>query len=241
MKNLVLTLAFLPLFARAQEAPTEEKKEEKKFAFGISASADRCFRIMYSNPKTGKFGVCHYSDEKPIFGFTAGADFQWQIAKRWHLDAGLLYAKKGFKTKPFEFTHIIVIDPNDPAIPKKAQTFYHFSYMDIPMRVQYHFTTGKWQFYGIAGVSTNIFLSETTVSRREYADGKELVSKTNDNSNFARLNLAATGGLGLRLNLKNAFIKMEAVYRTSVTSFTNTDTHYYFNQAGIDIGYYWRF
>lgn len=241
MRKIILTLCLLPLFCAAQEEFTAVKKDSSKFAIGISASADRCFRLMYTNPVTGKFAVSRYADELPILGFTTGVNFQWRISKRWCMDAGMLYSLKGFKSDEYELGSFITIDPNDPAIPKTFQSVYHFTYVDIPVRMQFHFTTGKLQFYGLAGMSTNIFINETTISHKEFADGHKTTTKYNESGNFARVNLAATAGLGLKFNLKNSFIKLETVYRTSVTSITNTDVHYYLTQAGIDVGYYFRF
>lgn len=225
---IILFLTSIPLTAQTDST--------SRFSYGIAASADYCYRTLTSEPATEWIMDSRNAYEIPKIGFTAGLQARYMMNKRFSLDAGLLFADRGERSKDY----VLLYSQPDPAFPTKARFNYHYYYLDVPVTASYFFTIGnKSRIYLSAGIAPNIFLAYNNAATLTYAD--ERTEKENNkitgNSIFNPVTVSFVGGVGFSTSFgKHLGLNIQPVYRRSFMSIVkDTSIDQFLYSGGLEV------
>ncbi len=227
-------LISFPLLGYCQSADDSERK----FSVGLSFSPDYCYRSIISDKSSVNDIICKNRDsiEIPKYGFTSGISLKYRLNKTISLESGVFYSEKGEKTKSIALKSDI-----DEGF-AKLKLIYHYSYLDIPLKVNINLLTSKLKVYISAGLVANIFMSNKNISYVEYTDGSTKSFSNNYNNEYNRLALSFIAGLGLSYDISDKFTcKFEPSYKRFITSATNTPIKGYFYSSGLNVGIDYKF
>lgn len=182
--------------------------------------------------------------ENPRFGYMVGLNYAHQLSNRLTAKGGVHFADRGYRIDQ-ELNFSGLFGQDDPAIPdyQSLTAIEHHYYLDMPLSLQFHFSRGKWSFYGFTGGSANIFLGHQKNTTVEYEDGstdESVYSETE--ADFESLNVQVLIGAGVSHQLSERFqLNAEPIFRHSVNSFVDEPVKGYFWSGGLEIGGYYRF
>lgn len=204
-----------------------------KVKIGIVFSPDRSYRTLKASGNDTWLKESYDTMEVARFSFTTGFQLVYALSEKLSVTTGLFLSDKGEKTKEY-----ISPPPNNYV--------NHFYYLDIPVKFQYYIErkhlikkTGKPRFFLTAGFSGNIFLKTKTVTTSSTFSEKE---KFESNPNLSKINMAIAAGLGVDFPLTNTWdLRMEPIYRRSITSITKAPLKKYFYSFGLNIGLFHKF
>src|SRR5688572_5813324 len=245
MKKILLSLcAFLPLFSFGQAS---EINSVSRLAVGFVFSPDHCYRSLKFDDASKWIGDHRNEREIPKFGFTTGASILYTLNKRVSLESGLLLSNKGEKLKEEFINNPEFYADANGVSPLSWRHTYHYLYLDVPTKINYYLLTGKVKLFISAGISTNIFLTQLTKQEVKFSDGRTDVHKDFNNhpydyyTGFKRLNLVGLAGLGAEYNLSDNFhLRIEPIYRRSITPINNTSIKSYLTSTGVNLGVYYK-
>lgn len=232
MKKLlpvILFLASLPLTAQTDSTG--------RFSFGITGSADYCYRILTSEPATMWILDSRDTLEIPKIGFTAGFLARYRISKHFALAAGISFADRGERSKDYA----LLYSQPEPAFPTKARFNYHYYYLDVPVTANYFIAIGhkKSRIYFSAGIAPNFFVGNSNTATLTYSDGRteKENSKNTDTSIFSPVTLSAVGGVGFSTSFgKHLGLNIQPVYRRSFMSMVkNTSIDQFLYSGGLEV------
>ncbi len=216
-----LLLSFLTFEAYAQDKP-----QINPFQFGMNISPDYSF-ISYP-----------YFYERPKLGFTTGLNASYQLNQRISLETGLHYSNKGCQTETLD---IVLFEP-DPAAPNQAKYIYNLHFIDIPLKANVYFGSGKSRFFTSVGLTTNFYINETQTNIYTYAARTERETITT-NRDLRKVNFSPSLSFGFdyQINAQN-HIRFEPTVRCALLPLTNATpgnlpSGQLYN-AGLNITYY---
>lgn len=184
------------------------------------------------------------SRENPRLGYMAGLNYAHQFSNRITVKGGVHFADRGYRVRQ-EFNSFGSFGENDPTIPdyQSLTATEHHYYLDISLRLQFHFSRGTWSFYGFAGGSTNIFLGyQKNITTESQDDSTETDITNESEADFESLNVQALIGAGVSYQLSERFqLNAEPVFRHSLNSFVNERVKGYFWFLGLETGVYYSF
>lgn len=222
MKQLLLLTFFLPTILLGQETTATK---DRKFFIGVNFSPDYCYRNITKNDNSISSeqwtNIKNTEDSiyKPTFGYTAGLNIYYQIKKRFSIETGINYSRKGYQTIPFPTVYNFNYDP---AI---ATNYFYFTYLDFPLRVNFNFLKSKFQIIASAGAVFNYLLQ---VSIKTIPETPTAIFQTQTHiSNYAynKINISPTVSLGIKYNIKNRLnLRVEPTFRYGLL---NTDSKSY--------------
>ena len=239
MKKLLTLLTIIPLTIFCQDTETTTKK----YSIGLTFSPDYCYRTLKPDASSKWIADDRNSHEIPKIGYTAGLNLAVNINKRFTFETGLLFSDKGEQTKQYSVVWVDVNGQVDPTMPVANTFIYHYLYLDIPIKVNYYILTGRAKLFLTAGISPNIFLTQKTVSLLEYSDGHTTINTSSGSgyTGFAIINLTFIAGLGFEYNFtKKVYLKIEPIYRRSITSIVNAPIKGYLYSSGLNIGLFYK-
>lgn len=237
--RLLILLTIIPLTTLCQ---TSDRVETQKLSIGISFSPDYCYRTLEPDASSKWIADGRDSIEIPKFGYTTGINIALKLNKRITLEMGLLYSNKGERTKTLTTVWVTLSgQPNlNQALPMKITYFYHYIYLDIPIKANYYILTQRVKLFVSAGISPNIFLKQSVTAIYEYPDEHTSTRETSKNEGFSRINLAFTTGLGLGYDLtKKLYLKIEPTYQRSITTIIDAPIKGYLYSVGLNTGIYY--
>lgn len=240
MKSIKPTLFFV-LLTISVFAKDSTTVDFKRFAIGIHASPEYCFRRLV-NPIPTTISTLYLNNrnatEIPMIGYSAGVDFSVYIKKHFSVSLGAQYSQLGYSSKEKEITTY--------AHPEgglgKSQTRYNYNYIEIPLKANFIFGKKKIQFLASVGINSAFILYEQTVIKSEYYDGTKSTEKGLPNYINNPFNLFLNGSIGADIKLgKKMGLKIEPTFSYGVFQ-TNTNTlSEYLWSAGLNVGGYIRF
>ncbi len=231
MKKFLPIILFLASFSL-----TAQTDSTGRFSFGVSASADYCYRTLTSEPATEWIMNSRNANEIPKIGFTAGVQARYMLNKRFSLDAGISFADRGERSKDY----VLLYSQPDPAFPTKAHFNYHYYYIDVPVTANYFFIIGnKSRIYLSAGIAPNLFVTNSNTATLTYADGRTEKTHSSDRNMdlFQAATVSVVGGLGFSTSLgKNLGLNIQPVYRRSLMSMVkNTSIDQFLHSGGLEV------
>jgi hypothetical protein len=208
----------------------------KKFAIGIVFSPDYCYRIT-TDPSVN-------SNEVPLFGYTTGLNFLWQLNKRFSLEAGVLYSVNGYQTKDLAIVYGFSRSnpPYQPGDPVSNRFIYKYTFLDIPLKVDYYLRKTGVKLFVSAGLSTNIFMSENDTYKSTYNDGHTVSGSSTGFYSYSTVNFAILAGIGTSFHIsRQLLVRIEPVYRQFLTPSAYSPIRDYLYSIGVNTGLYFRF
>jgi hypothetical protein len=233
-QQLLFILIFIPFVAFSQNA---DSTKTRRISIGLTYSPDYSYRILKPNTSSEWIATLRDSLEIPKYGFTTGLNIAFKINKRISLEAGILYADKGYKTIKLTGTTVVP----EPSLPTTISNNYQYIYLDIPLKINYYLLTHRTKLYVTAGLSPNIYIKQKTKSTGEHADGHTSISSFSTNDGNSKINLATMVGFGASYDLtKSLYFKVEPIYRRSITPFESTSLKQHLYSAGANVGVYFK-
>lgn len=242
MKLFRITFLFV-LISFSAFAKDSTSVEFKRFALGIHASPDYCFRTLINNDGSASSNnVASFRNgiEIPKLGYTAGIGLLCNINKNFALELGMHYSNKGYQTAWQDFTYLVPpTSQPDPALPIRYKEKYHFSCIDFPLIAHFKFGQKKLSFAASAGIVTNIILYERVEQFKEFIDGTRERHKGASNFIYNPLNFSPMIGLGTNLKLgKKTTLKLLPTFRYGVLQIIDAPVSGRLWNVGLDIGFY---
>jgi hypothetical protein len=212
-----------------------------KFQFGIIYSPEYCYRTLKTNAENNWIKEAADDLEIPKFGCSAGVGFGCKLFNKLMFEAEVLYADKGSKSKKNTFENNISIAASGK-MPYKSNLVYHYQYIDVPLKLNYYLVNKKINFFVSAGVSVNIFLNQQTETLIEFKDGSSKKFKSSSTAGADNISLTALAGLGINYDFSDrCILKLEPVFKHSITPLANTPLKNYLYSMGINIGIAYTF
>ncbi len=145
--------------------------------------------------------------------------FNSSLNERIALESGLQFSDKTYKYEmdidDYDFIDGISVK-DDPAIPIKSQTKYHYYYLGVPVKFNYYVLQKDIRLFFSTGVSTDFFINGKTKSVVEFKDRTEKDSKPIENIDFNKVNFTGLFGFGLETDISNKFqFRVEPILRYS--------------------------
>ena len=161
---------------------------QSKWQLGVSYSSDVVYRTLHADTLAAyvdDFIKLRNADEKVKYGYTTGVNVVYTL-KKWQLETGLFYSRKGYIVKRGDLKFGNTIDPRKgfiyPVDNSTSYTFiYRYSYLDIPLKLNYQIGTKRLHYAVSTGIIANIFLSanskteivsDNSIQVREYEYNK---------------------------------------------------------------------
>lgn len=238
MNRLFNCLLFV-LFPVSAICNTGDSIHPDRMQLGVIYSPDYCYRTLKTTGESKWMAIMRDTMEIPKFGYTTGLNFIYKISTRWSAETEVLFSDKGFQTKKYAPEGRVISSTPSAKQPLKIAYLNHYYYLDVPIKLNYYIYLGKINFFLSAGVSVNTFLNQTVTTLTTYTDGSTdmNIKKTTRPSSFEKINFALTGGLGMNYNLTEKYtLKIEPVYKHSITSIINAPVKSYLYTAGMNVG-----
>jgi hypothetical protein len=222
MKLSVIPLIFFVFLSFSAKSQTEEPKP-KKFSFGVNFSPDYSYRSLHSNNPDYDFAMNQLNDwEVPAFGFTTGLSVRYLANRKFEFESGIQFSDKTYNfdvnKDDYEIPDNGPYQPDDPAIPERAITSYHYYYLGVPIKLNYYFLQKRIRMYVSAGVSTDFLLDDKSKSFMKFSDGTEIQENFENDYDYNKISLTGLAGFGAEVNLFQRFgIRVEPVFRYTFT------------------------
>lgn len=167
MKHFLFLLFFIPLFSTAANDSTSTRNF-KRISIGVSFTPGVAYRLLSYNQPTlpppftdslykAVFFDKRNKEERPIFGFNAGAIFGVNMLKWLSIETGFEYSMKGYNRTSKNLIGANSYNPNGTIDSLKMYTLkqksvYH--YIEIPAGFNFHFGAKKVK----ACIRTGVYL-----------------------------------------------------------------------------------
>lgn len=163
--------------------------------------------------------------------------------KKFEHESGLQYSDKTFKlsvTKDdFEIPDNGLYQLDDPAIPERLTTNYHYYFLGVPLKLNYYFLQKRIRLYLTAGVSTDFFLDTRSKTTSIYKDRTETIEHNGNGGDYNKINLTGLAGFGTETTLfQKIGIRVEPIFRYSfiqINDFMGKENLY---SAGLNVVLY---
>ena len=226
----MLLLFSAPAFC--QETPV------KRFIVGLNFSLDHNYRTLKNNDGSSSSDVVidvRNESEVGKLGFTSGLNVRFDFTKFFGLETGIQYSIKGYQTKEKD---LFWPAPN-PTAPTKGKFISNYHYIDIPVKANFTFGSGRTRFFSSIGLTTNVFIKETQTTVLKYADNKKDKDTQPTNHKYNSLNLSPMIGVGLdyKINDRTSF-RIEPTFRYGVLKLIDSPVAAYLWNGGLNLSYY---
>ncbi len=222
MKFSVIPLIFFVFLSFSAKSQTEEPKP-KKFSFGVNFSPDYSYRSLHSNNPDFDLAMNQLNDwEVPAFGFTTGLSVRYLAKEKFEFESGIQFSDKTYNFDVNKDNYVTPNDglnqPDDPAIPERSITSYHYYYLGVPIILNYYFLQKRIRMYVSVGVSTDFLLDDKSKTFMKFSDGTELYKNFENDYDYNKISLKGLAGFGAEFKMYQRFgIRVEPVFRYSFT------------------------
>lgn len=138
--------------------------------------------------------------EKIRMGYDLGILVEYPLTGRWSLQSGLKYANWGYRTDKMTFNFA---EPNSE-FPGSQKTRTQNVYLEIPIRLNYHFALRRGQVFVWGAYSPSYNVSNTIKIRSYYPD-EAVTDKIDDpeDDKYRTINMIGEFGVGWQVALSN--------------------------------------
>lgn len=234
--NLHETIFFLALSitALAQEKPANNFS---RFQIGFSFSPDACYRTLKNTDgsESSDFVIDIRNDmETTKFGYTTGANFQYNLNRFWGVSLGVHYANKGYQDKKID-----VVPPTsqlDPSLPKQIKFIQNFHTLDLPIKLNFTLGKNKFRFTTGIGAAANFLLKESQTIVMYYTDRTTRNSESSG-YNYKKWNLSPFLSFGIDHQIaQNMILRVEPTIRYGIMPIIDAPVTGYLFSAGVNVG-----
>lgn len=223
------------------------------FYIGPVFSPDYSYRLLSagSGPQDQLIIDNRNGYETPKLACTAGLTILYQKNKKLAFSFGIQYSVKGEATKDMPLNFGSIIDPRRGFVYTSGSSnanivsvslAYQTCYLDLPLLVNYYFSTGRNAWYVSGGISTNIFLYEKIIRTERDDKGATLRSSqiySRNQTDYYLLNPQLQLGIGFDRIIRTSRLRIEPVGRLSVWNVDEQGTiKGYFYSVGISCQYF---
>lgn len=237
MKLLLTLFSILPLTSFCQD----DLIKTRKVKLGITYSADLCYRTLKSDGSANGQYIkeMRYAEEITVYGYTTGLSLLLRADKKLVIETGIQYSRKGEQTEKIDLSW----SSSNLESPTKRSYIYQYHYLDIPLKANYFFPTRKKSnFFASGGLSANIFLRHKNIKIFEYSDGRKDPQESTYYEGFSKVNIAAMISIGMNYSIAERIsIRIEPIFRHSITPIADTPIKEYPWSAGVNTGVYFSF
>ena len=240
MKLLKLSLnLILVLLSFTALSQVSKSSSEKKFSIGVAFSPDYSFRRLHSTNEESDFlKDTRNQFESAKFGYTTGLVAKYRLNRSLALESGLKLSDKGenyvMRKEDFVFVDGLSTE-EDPAIPEKYKTNYHFYYLGLPVKLNYIFLERKVNLFVSAGFSTDFFLEGKQSSVFHFEDKVEESSFSME-GDFKKITFTGLAGFGMETQISRMIhIQFEPIFRYSFTPLVDIPLKEYLYSAGVNL------
>lgn len=235
-----LLISFTIFSCLGQTAQNQlELTETSGFQLGIHFSPDVCYRTLQNFDGSAMSEVIlqqRNENETLKLGYTFGINTLFNLNKHVALETGINYSNKGYQTN----MQVLYYFQYDPAFPQKMKSIYNYHYIDIPMKANFILGKKKLRFISSIGLTTNVFIKETSTSVLVYSDKTERNSSAT-NFNYNRFNLSPSIGLGIDYQLNDKMnLRIEPSFRYGILKIIDAPVTGYLFNAGLNLSYYFK-
>jgi hypothetical protein len=178
MRSLI-ALSITGLLFSHQLFSQNEENVYNRFAIAISFEPYYSYRQLSYGSEIKFLETLRNNRELPKFGFSTGLNFRYNLSSRFSFESGVIFANRGMLIS----TENLTWDNPQADHPVKSKTRFSYYYIEIPLRVNYHFKFGKLNGYTISGISFNDFISRRTTLIAQRENGEK--DKTTSNVNYS--------------------------------------------------------
>jgi hypothetical protein len=230
MKRLIAVLIFItPMLCNGQESTDKQGR----FSIGVNFSPNYSYRVLNYSDEWQSTVDSREEYEQGSFGFNTGVVAHYSFLERLEVELGVQYSRQAHM-----FTDVPLYDFIEDRILGKADTQFRYHYIEIPLRVNYHFMVKKVFGYITAGISVNTFLNDESKTWVTYDNGEtEVVTGETSIADFNEVAFGIIGGAGIAYKVTNRFdIRLEPLFRYSLTPLAEApiDQHNY--SIGCQVG-----
>lgn len=204
----------MPLFVQGQDSTS-------KYLIGLSFSNDFCSRISSADASTEELKNNFDSLESPCYGFTTGMFFEYPLKKNFSLEGGIYYSNRGYR-----IDSLLELEITDLK--------FNFRYIELPIRVHYFFNSkSNWKPFVSMGVFTSYLINQkSTYNRIGLANDTEYKS----DENLQNFNFGISTAIGFERKMVSDYaLRIEGIYRQSITSISDTPLKRHLNSLGINL------
>jgi hypothetical protein len=199
------------------QAGGKESKPGKRWMVGISYEANLTGSRFRYSPSNRWIKQLRTGEQVSRYGFSAGLNASYRLNARFAIDAGVLFADRGFRTG--EKTLTWVSPGADYPFKSKTKTAFH--YIELPLKLCYKFRIGSSNIYAFAGVSWNNFISKKTTVITYYENGDKDKSERRISYGYRQNTCSALIGFGINIAVSRRLLfNLEPVYRQDFSSIT---------------------
>ena len=230
---LFITVFVLTFYATGQNSYSISKN---RFSLGFNFSPDYTYRRLFTDQDDQGLIKNRNNLESPRLGFTGGFVVNYKLSKKLALESGIQIADKGEKYETTETDYVFLDGMDDPAVPDKEKTKYHYYYWGIPLKLNYSVLSGKTNIVFSAGVSADLFSNSTTYSVYTFPN-KEIVNRSPyEIEGFNNITLVGLAGIGMSHDIsKKLQLRFQPTFRYSFTPVIDSDLKGYMYSAGLDV------
>jgi len=243
MKQYIVLIPLLIFIASS--CFSQEIASYHRITYGIDLEPGLGYRII-SNTNTDTLSDVSipnsYRDQYPLFTFSGGVHAIYRLNTSTGLQFGMDYSRRGYQSG-FESLSFIGTDPSfDPALPAFSKYKDEYSYLTIPVLLNY--SPGKKKFWltASAGLSVDYLLQFKETYYYKYRDGKINKDEFHSTDNMKRFNLSPVFVAGASYRISHHLeIKLEPAFTFSIMSPNSSETEIaiHFWNAGLHMEMNW--
>ncbi len=210
-------------------------KNNSRFQLGVNYSGDYCYRFISNrdaDPTSEMIIKLRNEIEIPVFGYTTGLNFKYNLNNRIGFQLGLKYSRKGYQTKK---SILFAADPTDPAVADFGKFIHHYYFIDIPLLVNYTVGQKKVKFISSFGLVNNIGIKQTNTSVLYFSDHihKHIMDSDFD---YSRYNISSFLSSGIVYNLNDKLsIRIEPYFMINTLKIIKTPIEGNLYSGGLDV------
>lgn len=239
--KLILVFFFFAQQVLFSQASNQPAPELRRWSIGIGASSELSYRYLNAVDYELIFGQAleevviesRNRNEKASFGFTAGILSEYWINKRFSLEFGFFYAKRGYETEEFWLANNT---GTGSGIGYYKRVYY---IIDFPVRINYTSKlTERWFLSSGLGITSNFLLKRVIKSHFEWTNGNIEDKNQTVKSDYDMFNLSPSVSVsaGYKLGDRSA-IKAGYIFRYAILAPTETTIIEHLYQLGFQCSY----
>jgi hypothetical protein len=176
--------------------------------------------------------------EKGRIGYVAGVSLSRNISKHFSIEAGIVYADRGYETKSYN----LVYSSPDPAAPTQAKYVYKYRYIDVPVKLRLDAGDKKVRFTSSAGLAINFSADISNKGIYTYADGRTEKRNMSSQFHYNPINISPVLSAGALYELnKKTFLRIEPIVQFNLLKTIDMPVTENLWSAGVNMGLYYRF
>ncbi len=227
----------------------------RRFSIGVAFAPEFAFRTLQvteRNETTEAIVAFRNELETFRFGNTTGITVNYAFNDHWSVGSGIGHTVKGYRTKMADANSLTFGDQivprrgfnyqtDDVALPERYGFVYTFTYLCVPLQLNYSAGKGKWRSISSIGLNVESLISATTTFRVKYKDSSWERKKNETPAAFEKLSLSPMISTGVSRQLGQRWlVTMAPVARYGVLRIIDAPITARLWSVGLNVGCSYR-